>query len=98
MEWDKAHFRNRLILLIENEKGIFVCMVPLVIYPENAEQLKTVKAILKALKVQFEPQSTVLPPHILKIAKESIKQYENGETISFEEFKARHFSKKQARQ
>jgi hypothetical protein len=69
-------------------------MEPLLIYPESAEQLKTIKAVLKALKVQFEPQSTTLPPHILKIAEESIKQYENGETISFDEFKARHFSKK----
>jgi hypothetical protein len=69
-------------------------MEPLLIYPESAEQLKTVKAVLKALKVQFEPQSNTLPPHVLKIAEESIKQYENGQTISFEEFKKRHFSKK----
>ena len=69
-------------------------MEPLLIYPESAEQLKTVKAVLKALKVQFEPQSKTLPPHILKIAEESIKQYESGQTISFEEFKERHFSKK----
>ena len=36
----------------------------------------------------------ILPLHMLKIADESIKQYENGETISFEEFKRRHFSKR----
>jgi len=69
-------------------------MEPLLIYPESAEQLKTIKAVLKALKVQFEPQSNTLPPHVLKIAKESIGQYENGQTISFDEFKTRHFSKK----
>jgi len=69
-------------------------MEPGLIYPESAEQLKTVKAILKALKVPFEPQSNTLPPHVLKIAKESIKQHENGQAISFEEFKERHFSKK----
>jgi hypothetical protein len=69
-------------------------MEPLLIYPESAEQLKTVKTILKALKVQFEPQKITLPPHVLKIAEESIKQYENGQTISFDEFKERHFSKK----
>lgn len=69
-------------------------MEPILIYPESAEQLKTVKAVLKALKVHFEPQSKTLPPHVLKIAQESIKQYENGQTISFEEFKEWHFSKK----
>ncbi|HEY8780506.1 MAG TPA: DUF2683 family protein [Mucilaginibacter sp.] len=69
-------------------------MEPILIYPESVEQLKTVKAVLKALKVHFEPQSNALPPHVLKIAKESIKQDENGQTISFEEFKERHFSKK----
>jgi len=69
-------------------------MGPILIYPESAEQLKTIKAVLKALKVQFEPQSKTLPPHVLKIAEESIKQYENGQTISFEGLKDRHFLKK----
>ena len=69
-------------------------MEAILIYPESVEQLKTVKAVLKALKVRFEPQSNTLPRHILKIAEESIKQYENGQTISLEEFKERHFSKK----
>jgi hypothetical protein len=39
-------------------------------------------------------KSNLLPPHVLKVAEESIKLYENGQTISFEEFKQRHFSKK----
>jgi hypothetical protein len=69
-------------------------MEPILIYPESTEQLKTIKAVLKALKVHFEPQSNTLPSHVLKDAQESIKQYENGQTISFEEFKERHFSKK----
>lgn len=64
------------------------------IHPENAEQLKTVKAVLKALKVHFEPQPDTLPPHVLKGIEKSIRQFENGETISFEEFKTKHFSKK----
>ena len=69
-------------------------MEPLLIYPENKEQLKTIKAFLKALKVQFEPQSGTLPPHVVSGIQESIKQYENGETISWDEFKERHFIKK----
>ncbi|MDB4918192.1 DUF2683 family protein [Mucilaginibacter sp.] len=69
-------------------------MESILIHPENAEQLKTVKAVLKALKVQFEPQSNVLPPHVLKSIEKGIKQYEDGQTISLQEFTEKHFSKK----
>jgi len=69
-------------------------MKSILIHPESAEQLKTVKAVLKALKVQFEPQSSTLPTHISKSIEKSIKQFENGQTISLQEFKEKHFSKK----
>jgi hypothetical protein len=69
-------------------------MEPLLIYPESAEQLKTVKAVLKALKIQFEPQSSALPPHALKSIERGMQQVENSQTISLEEFKERHFLKK----
>ena len=69
-------------------------MESILVHPESAEQLKTVKAVLKALKVQFEPQSAKLPPHVIKGIEESLKQYEAGQTISLQEFKERHFSKK----
>ena len=69
-------------------------MEPLLIYPESAEQLKTVKAVLKALKVQFEPQTKGLPPHVLKSFERGIQQYNDGQAISFEEFKEKNFTKK----
>jgi len=69
-------------------------MESLLIHPESAEQLKTVKAVLKALKVRFEPQVSTLPLHVLKGIEESIKQFENGQTISLQEFKEKHLSKK----
>ncbi len=69
-------------------------MESILIHPENAEQLKTVKAVLKALKVQFEPQSNVLPPHVLKSIETGIKQAKDGQTISLQEFTGKHFSKK----
>lgn len=69
-------------------------MEPILIYPESAAQLKTVKAVLKALNVQFEPQSKKLPPHVLKSIEKGFNQIENGEGISIEEFKERHFLKK----
>ena len=67
-------------------------MQSILIHPENAEQLKTVKAMLKALKVPFEPQSGSLPPHISKSIEKSIKQYEGGQTISLQQFTEKHFS------
>ncbi|MDP9048543.1 MAG: hypothetical protein M3N14_10425 [Bacteroidota bacterium] len=69
-------------------------MESILVHPDSPEQLKTVKAVLKALKVQFEPQVNSLPPHILKSIEKGIKQYENGEIISLERFKEKHFSKK----
>jgi hypothetical protein len=69
-------------------------MEAILVHPENAEQLKTVKAILKALNVQFEPQSDSLPAHVSMSIKKSIHQYENAQAISLQEFKEKHFSKK----
>lgn len=40
-----------------------------------------------------DTQSNTLPPHVLKSIEISLKQFENGEGISLEEFKKRHFSK-----
>jgi hypothetical protein len=69
-------------------------MESILVHPENAEQLKTVKAVLKALKVQFEPQSNTLPPHVLKSIEVGLKQAENGQTISLKEFTDKHFINK----
>ena len=69
-------------------------MESILIHPESAEQLKTVKAVLKALNVQFEPQSNTLPPHVSKSIEKGIKQYEAGQSISLQQFTERHFSKK----
>ena len=68
-------------------------METILIHPESAEQLKTIKAVLKALKVQFEPQSATLPSHVSKSIERSMKQYENGQTISLQKFTERqsHF-------
>ncbi|MFA4869555.1 MAG: DUF2683 family protein [Pedobacter sp.] len=70
-------------------------MESIVIHPESNEQLKTIKAVLKALKVQFEAQQTPsLPDHLMKSATKSIKQYEAGQTMSFNEFADKHFINK----
>ncbi|WP_259068929.1 DUF2683 family protein [Mucilaginibacter sp. X4EP1] len=69
-------------------------MESIVVHPESAEQLEAVKAVLKALKIPFEPQATVLPSHVSKSIQKSLKQFENGQTISLEEFKQKHFIQK----
>jgi hypothetical protein len=69
-------------------------MESLVIHPENAEQLKTVKAFLKAINVQFESKSDKFPLHVLEGIERGIAQAKNGQTISFEEFKEKNFTKK----
>jgi hypothetical protein len=68
-------------------------MESIVVHPESAEQLEAVKAVLKALKIPFEPQAVVLPLHVSKSIEKSLKQFENGQTISLEEFKQKHFVK-----
>ena len=69
-------------------------MESILVHPENPEQLKTVKAVLKALKVQFEPQPKTFPPHVIAGIEESLSQHQNGQTISLQEFKEKHLSKK----
>ncbi|MBB5394358.1 DUF2683 family protein [Mucilaginibacter sp. AK015] len=69
-------------------------MESIVIHPENSHQMKAVKAVLKALKVPFENQPATLPLHISDSIAKSMKQYDEGQTISIENFAAKHFSKK----
>jgi hypothetical protein len=68
-------------------------MESILIHPENAEQLKTVKAVLKALKVQFESRpADVFPSHVAASINKGIQQYEAGQSISMDEFTQKHLS------
>ena len=69
-------------------------MESILVHPESNEQLKTVKAVLKALKVHFEAQTPSLPDHLIKSAAKSIEQYEAGQSTSYAEFANKHFIKK----
>lgn len=68
-------------------------MEAITIYPENPEQLKTVKSVLKALKVPFEPQFKSIPKHVGDSINRGLEQAAAGNAIGLEEFKKRHFSK-----
>ena len=69
-------------------------MQTILLHPESKEQLKTIKAVLKALKVPFEPQLISIPSHVSKSIEKSIEQYENGKAITLKQFTEKHFSKK----
>ncbi len=62
-------------------------MATIVVHPPK-EQLKTVKAFLKAINVPFEEKKEEkLPKHVLDGIKEGEKDIQAGRSISFEEFK-----------
>lgn len=71
-------------------------MESLLIHPENNEQLTAIKAVLKALKIQFETnKDTPLPKGVKDMATKSIRSYEDkGEAMSLNEFSERYFIKK----
>ncbi|WP_257657052.1 DUF2683 family protein [Parapedobacter lycopersici] len=69
-------------------------MEAITIHPENAEQLKTVKSMLKALKVPFESQSSSLPDHVTESINKGLEQASEGKTIGLETFKEKHFLKR----
>lgn len=69
-------------------------MEAIMIHPENEEQLKTVKSLLKALKVPFEPQSSTMPNHVMESINRGMAQAQEGNVISLEDFKEKHFLKR----
>jgi len=72
---------------MKNENPIFVVMEAYVVYPENKEQLSALKAVLKVLKINFEPQAVnPLPPHAIEGMKRGIEDLDHGRKIPFSEF------------
>jgi len=68
-------------------------MEALLIHPENKEQLRAVKAFLKAMKVPFQQQDANLPKHVQERIEKGLDQVQNGQTVSFDVFKSKHFIK-----
>jgi hypothetical protein len=58
-------------------------MDALIIYPENKEQLAALKAVMKAMKINFEQKSEVYPDYVINGVKESLKQAEEGMLIPY---------------
>lgn len=68
------------------EIAITIMMETLAIRPENAEQLKAIKAVLKAMKIPFEKIKTENPydPEFVKKIKESMQQMEEGKVTKID--------------
>lgn len=62
-------------------------MKAITIHPENPEQLKAVKSMLKALKIPFENQMNEIPPALKESINKGLQQINEGEFIEFKEFK-----------
>lgn len=66
-------------------------MESLLIHPQDPGQLEQIKAYLKSLKVAFEIKKSTLPPHVVTGIEKGIAEDEAGQTMSFDEFKRKHF-------
>jgi hypothetical protein len=66
-------------------------MESLLIHPQNQSQLEQIKSYLTSLKVEFEVKKTTLPPHVIAGLEQAMAEARAGNTISFEEFKQKHF-------
>ncbi len=66
-------------------------MESLLIHPQDPAQLEQIKAYLKTLKVAFEVKKDTLPPHVVAGIKKGIEDDEAGRTMSFDDFRNKHF-------
>lgn len=58
-------------------------MDSLIVYPENEEQLAAMKAVMKAMNIDFEQKSDDYPLCVINGVKKSLKQIENGEAMPY---------------
>lgn len=68
-------------------------MEALLVHPKDKEQLAILKAFMNALNINFEYRNDNLPSHVLESIERGLEQAKNGELISLDEFKSKHFKK-----
>ena len=66
-------------------------METLVVHPKDENQLDAVKAFMQALDIDFEKQDDYLSSGLKESVNTGVSEAKNGEVISFEAFKAKHF-------
>lgn len=64
-------------------------MDAITIHPENPEQLKAVKSLLKSLKIPFENQENEISPDLMESINRGLQQVNEGKVIELDEFKKR---------
>jgi len=62
-------------------------MNALIVYPENKEQLIALKAVMKAMKINFEQKTEVYPDHVIEGVKKSLKQANEGQLTPYNGFR-----------
>ncbi len=62
-------------------------MEAIMVHPKSAEQAETVKAVLKALKVQFETHDETLPDFVIEGVQRGLEDSKAGRTKTFDEVK-----------
>lgn len=66
-------------------------METLVVHPKDENQLAAIKAFMQALDIDFEKQDDNLSIELKKSMNKGISEADNGEMISFDAFKSKHF-------
>ena len=61
------------------------------IHPQDPGQLEQIKAYLNSLKVTFEVKKNALPPHVVAGIEKGVAEDDAGQTMSFDEFRQKHF-------
>lgn len=69
-------------------------MESLLIHPQGPNQLEQIKTSLKSIKVAFQIKTSGLPGHVVEGIKKAIAEDDADKTISFEEFRNKHFLSK----
>jgi antitoxin component of RelBE/YafQ-DinJ toxin-antitoxin module len=60
-------------------------MEALTIHPQNSEQLKAIKSVLRAMKIPFEKKDSFYDPEFVKMIQEAEKDRENSTVLKTDE-------------
>lgn len=60
-------------------------MEALTIHPQNREQLKAIKTVLKAMKIPFEKKDSPYDPDFVKMIQDAEKEKEGAITLNNDE-------------
>ena len=58
-------------------------MDALIVYPDNKEQLAALKAVMKAMKINFEQKAEIYPDYVIKGVKESLRESKDGKLTPY---------------